>query len=112
MPSLLLSHGASIKHTSALHAAASRRDDKASVAMISCLLDAGADVDELEYEGWVKLPRQAGRVDWGTPLHKAAKEGSVIRARCLVERWVDVGRRVDVVIRRGTPRSSIGGKRL
>ncbi len=91
IPSLLISRGATLKHTSALHAAAYRRGDGASIAMMECLLKAGVDINELEYEGRDKLPRGASRKDWGTALHTAAKEGSVPRARFLVENGVDLG---------------------
>ena len=93
IPSLLISHGATLKHTSALHAAAYRRGDDASIAMMECLLKAGADINELEYEGWDKLPRGATLKDWGTALHTAAKVGSVPRARLLVEKGVDLGKK-------------------
>jgi ankyrin repeat protein len=93
IPSLLISHGATLKHTSALHAAASRSGDDASIAMMKCLLEAGADINELEYEGWEKLPRGASHKDWGTALHTAAKEGSVSRARFLVEKGVNLGKK-------------------
>lgn len=94
IPSLLISRGAIVKHTSALHAAASRRGDDASIAMMECLLKAGIDINELEYEGREdKLPREACHKDWGTALHTAAKEGSVTRARILVENGVDLGKK-------------------
>ena len=56
-----------------------------------CLLKAGIDINELEYEGWDKLPRVAYCHDWGTALHTAAKEGSVPKARFLVENGADLG---------------------
>ena len=93
VPALLLSRGAATKNTGALHAAAWRRDDELSIAMMGCLLDAGADIDELEYEDWVKLPRGASRRDWGTALHKAVREGSMPRVRLLIERGADVGKK-------------------
>lgn len=48
---LLLSHGATLRHTSALHSATCSRsdgDDELSVAMMKLLLDEGIDIDELE----------------------------------------------------------------
>ena len=60
---------------------------------MGCLLKAGIDINELEYEGWDKLPRVAYCQDWGTALHTAAKEGSVPRARFLVENGVDLGKK-------------------
>ncbi|KAK0506987.1 hypothetical protein JMJ35_010687 [Cladonia borealis] len=93
IPSLLISRGATLKHTSALHSAAYRRDDDASIAMMGCLLKAGIDINELEYEGWDKLPRDAYCQDWGTALHTAAKEGSVPKARFLVENGADLGKK-------------------
>ena len=93
IPSLLISHGATLKHTSALHDAAYRRDDDASIAMMECLLKAGIDINEQQYEGRQKLPRISYRQDWGTALHTAAIGGSVRRARFLVENGVDLGRK-------------------
>ena len=93
IPSLLISHGATVKHTSALHTATYRRGDEASIAIMECLLKAGIDINELEYEGQDKLPRSACHKDWGTALHTAAKEGSVPRARMLVENGVDLGKK-------------------
>lgn len=91
IPSLLISRGATLKHTSALHAAAYRSDDEASITMMGCLLEAGADINELEYEGWERLPREAAHKDWGTALHTAAgKKGSLSKARFLVEAGADV----------------------
>ena len=61
---------------------------------MECLLKAGIDINELEYEGREdKLPREACHKDWGTALHTAAKEGSVTRARILVENGVDLGKK-------------------
>ena len=47
----------------------------------------------MEYEGRDKLPGSTCHKDWGTALHTAAKEGSVPRARFLVESRVDLGRK-------------------
>ena len=91
IPSLLISRGATLKHTSALHHAALRPDDDTSIAMMRFLLKAGIDINELEYEGWDKLPRVAYCHDWGTALHTAAKKGSVPKARFLVENGADLG---------------------
>ena len=93
---LLLSHGATLRHTSALHSATCSRsdgDDELSVAMMKLLLDEGIDIDELEYEGWDPPPRYARSSDWGTALHKAAQEGSVPKARLLVEKGADLTKR-------------------
>ena len=90
MASLLLSHGAVLKHTSALHAAVSRDNDAEVLPLMKVLLDNGIDIDELKYEGRDKLPRGASRRDHGTALQVAAVEGSVERARTLVERGADL----------------------
>lgn len=60
---------------------------------MDCLLKAGVDINELEYEGRDKLPRGASLKDWGTALHTAAKEGSVPRTRFLVENGADLGKK-------------------
>ena len=90
MASLLLSHGAVLKHTSALHAAVTRNNDAEVLPLMKILLDNGIDIDELEYEGRDKLPREASLHDHGTALHVAAMEGSVERARLLMERGADL----------------------
>ena len=59
--------------------------------MIGCLLKAGIDINELEYEGRDKLPRIAYHQNWGTALHTAAKKGSVPKPRFLVEKGADLG---------------------
>ncbi|KAL8776564.1 MAG: hypothetical protein Q9213_008221 [Squamulea squamosa] len=85
--SILLAHGADVQGTNALHAAtASLHGDDVSLATMTLLLDAGADIHEIEYEGRSNLPRGSIHADWGTALHKAAKEGSVGRALLLIER--------------------------
>ena len=61
--------------------------------MMKCLLKAGVDINEQEYEGWAKLPREAASSDWGTALHETSKVGSVARARFLVEMGVDLARK-------------------
>ena len=43
--------------------------------------------------GILKLPREISLSDHGTVLHVAAKEGSVERARILVERGADLGKK-------------------
>ena len=90
MASYLLSRGAVVKYTSALHAAVARENDADALPLINLLLDHGIDVNELEYEGRDKLPREAGLSDHGTALHVAATEGSVERAKVLVERGADL----------------------
>lgn len=55
------------------------------------MLEAGVYINELEYEGWEKLPREAAHKDWGTALDTAAgKKGSLRKARFLVEAGADV----------------------
>ena len=95
---LLLSHGATIQHTGALHYATLNRSDgrdELSMAIMNLLLDEGIDIDELEYEGWGLRPRYANSsyTDWGTALHTAAQEGSLSKARLLVERGADLQKR-------------------
>ena len=93
MVTLLLSHGANLKHTSALHAATLGRSDAEALPLMNCLLDNGVDIDELEYEGRDNLPREAASRDHGTALHIAASEGSMERAKLLVERGADLAKR-------------------
>ena len=88
MASLPLSRGAALKSTSALHAAVARNNDAQVLALMKIPLDNGIDIDELECEGRDKLPRGASLHDHGTALHVAAVEGSVERARILVDRGV------------------------
>ena len=89
----LLSRGAVVKHTSALHAAVARENDTDALSLMNLLLDNGIDINELEYEGRDRLPREAGLSDHGTALHVAAAEGSVERAKVLVERGADLGKK-------------------
>ena len=93
MASYLLSRGADVKYTSALHAAVARESDADALPLIKLLLDNGIDINELEYESRDRLPREAGLRDHGTALHVAAKEGSVERAKVLVERGADLGKK-------------------
>ena len=93
MASYLLSRGAIVKYTSALHVAVARENDADALALINLLLDHGIDINELEYEGRDKLPRGAGLSDHGTALHVAATEGSMERAKVLVERGADLGKK-------------------
>ena len=88
--SYLLIRGAVVKYTSALHAAVARENDADALPLMNVLLDNGTDINELEYEGRDKLPREAGLRDHGTALHVAAMEGSVERAKVLVERGADL----------------------
>lgn len=94
IPSLLISYGATVRHTSALHDTAYRRNDATSISMMEWLLKARIDDNELEYEGWEhKVPRVAWCWDWGTVLHTTVKEGSVPRARSLMEHRVNLGKK-------------------
>lgn len=91
----LLSHGATLAHTSALHTAIARYDDNSvRLPLVTCLLDAGADINELQYTGWSRdtLPRGANNKDHGTPLHVAAREDAVEVLWLLVERGADVAK--------------------
>lgn len=90
MASHLLARGAVLKHTSALHAAVARDSDADALPLMKLLLDNGIDINELEYEGRDRLPREASLQDHGTALHVAAEEGSVERAKVLVERGADL----------------------
>ena len=86
----LISRGAVLKHTSALHAAVARNNGADALPLLKLLLDSGIDVNELEYEGRDRLPREASLRDHGTALHKAAAVGSVETAKLLVERGADL----------------------
>ena len=89
----LLDHGAVVKYTSALHSAIFFENDADALPLMSLLLDHGIDIDELEYEGRDKLPREAAHSDHATALYVAAQEGSVERAKLLVERGADLGKK-------------------
>ena len=90
MASLSLSHGAYLKHISALHDTMARNNDVEVLPLMKILLDNGIDIDELEYEGRDQVPRGASLHDHGTALHVASMEGSVERARILVDRGADL----------------------
>lgn len=88
--SLLLSKGATLKNTSALHAAADYPDETKSLARMDFLLNNGIDINEREFEGR-PVPRRSSRVrDHGTALYAAAEYGEISRVRLLVERGADV----------------------
>ncbi len=93
MAALLLKHGATLRYTSALHAATLRHSDSEAIPLMQFLLENVVDIDELQYEGRHNRPREAGSNDHGTALHVAAKEGSVERARMLAESGADMGKR-------------------
>ena len=101
---ILLSHGATLKHTSALHAAAAKYVQADSIALMNLYLDNGVDINELLFEGRPVTGRRNGDNDYGTALHYAAREGSKLAARAglpegglerlklLVERGADVAK--------------------
>lgn len=96
IPQLLLSHGATLKHTGALHGATARPDgDELALEMMTLLLDHGCDINEWEYEGKgpYAIPQYDLGRDQGTALHVAARKGFVDRARMLVAKGVDIGKR-------------------
>ncbi|MCJ1278786.1 hypothetical protein MMC21_006604 [Puttea exsequens] len=93
---LLLSRGATLNHTSSLHGATFRNgpdDDELAIGMMNLLLDAGVDVNELEYEGKRDIPQYAYGKDSGTALHTAAREGYLARAKLLVKRGANVAKK-------------------
>lgn len=96
IPQLLLSHGATLKHTGALHGATARPGgDELALEMMALLLDHSFDVNEWEYEGKgpYAIPQYDLGRDQGTALHMAARTGFVDRARMLVAKGVDIGKR-------------------
>jgi len=96
IPQLLLSHGATLKHTGALHGATARPGgDELALEMMALLLDHGCDINEWEYEGKgpYSIPQYDLGRDQGTALHMAARKGFVDRARMLVAKGVDIGKR-------------------
>lgn len=95
---LLVEHGARTRRTQALHAAATTsatqidevnfEPDPSRVEILKMLLDHGADVNEMEVD-----PKGLGRPrdsNTGTPLHRAAKDGSVDAVQCLLDYGADV----------------------
>ncbi|MCJ1280433.1 hypothetical protein MMC21_008261 [Puttea exsequens] len=92
---LLLSHGADLRGTAALHGAVFRQfpdTDGLTLDIMNLLLDAGVDINELGYEGADEGSYEAWGADKGTALHVAAAEGFLTRAKLLVERGADVGK--------------------
>lgn len=90
---LLLSHGATVKNTSALHQAAFRDEDDVALDMLKLLLDSGAEIDELEFQVFTNIPLDDSYRDRGTALHIAAEKGHVDRAKLLIELGADLGKR-------------------
>lgn len=95
---LLVEHGARIKGTQALHAAATtsaiEMDEgkfhpvPSRVEILKILLDYGADANEMGVD-----PKALGRPrasHTGTPLHRAVKDGSVEAVQCLLAYGADV----------------------
>ena len=96
--SYLLIHGVVVKYISALHEPVARENNADALRLTNLLLDYGIDVNKLKYKSRDKLPREAGLSDHGTALHVAAMEGSVERAKVLVERGADLGKKKQVWI--------------
>lgn len=95
---LLVEHGARIKGTQALHAAATTSATEidegnfqpvpSRVEILKILLDHGADANEMEVD-----PKALGRPRasyTGTPLHRAVRHGSVEAVQCLLAYGADV----------------------
>ena len=95
---LLLSRGATMKGTAALHGATFRpaKDEELALATMKLLLDAGAEIDEIGYEGADAGSYGAMGADKGTALHVAAAEGHLARARLLVARGADLAKRSEM----------------
>ena len=96
---LLLSRGAKLGGTDALHTTAFRSapdDDGLAVSIMSLLLDEGADIDELGYEGWDLGCSNAWGADKGTALHVAAAYGHMTRAKVLIALGADVGKKSEL----------------
>ena len=99
---ILLENGATLKHTSSLHAAAAKHRQADSIALMNLYLDHGVDINELLFDGRPVTGRGNMDKDFGTALHIAAREGSKLAARAgspegglervklLVERGADV----------------------
>lgn len=83
---LLLQHGATIKDSNALHAAAkSREDDSACILMITYLLDHGADINALEDQGSRQYTKRMDNQESGTALHCAVRARKKECVRFLLE---------------------------
>ncbi len=87
---ILLSKGATLEHTGALHAAAAIPAEADSLALMNLYLDKGVDINELEFEGRPVTGRENFNKDHGTALHVAAEEGSVERVKLLVKRGANL----------------------
>ncbi|KAG6357351.1 hypothetical protein INS49_013227 [Diaporthe citri] len=95
---LLVEHGARRKGTQALHAAAitsateiyeaNFQPNPSRVEVLKMLLDHGADANDMEVD-----PKELGRPRasyTGTPLHRAARHGSVEAVQCLLAYGADL----------------------
>jgi ankyrin repeat protein len=84
----LLQHGGNIKKTNALHMAV-RSPKSGRYQMVEYLLDAGADIDMIEYAGTELLSSRASS-GFGTALHYAAQEGREDLMHLLLEKGASI----------------------
>ena len=87
---ILLSNGAILKHSGALHAAAYKRSETDSLALMNLYLDNGANINELGFKGSPVTGRGTSFADHGTALHVAANTNSVERVKLLINRGADL----------------------
>lgn len=92
MVKFLLSRGARLDISNALHAAAAggtNEDDRGRVKVIEFLLEKGMDINRLEFAGEEDFPKQLRNRAYGTPLHYAASWGCAEIVECLLKNGAD-----------------------
>ena len=91
MVSLLLACGGNAKKGQLMHRAACLPAVDAS--LLDMLFEAGAPLDEIEYEHHLSSLRWTSLFERGTPLHEACKHDNKEAVRWLVDRGADPWRR-------------------
>jgi hypothetical protein len=92
MVKLLISRGARLDISNALHAAAAgstAEEEDERVKIIELLLEKGMDINRLEFAGEEEFPKQYRNRAYGTPLHYAAAWGWAGIVECLLKHGAD-----------------------
>ena len=92
MVKLLISRGARLDISNALHAAAAgstAEEEDERVKIIELLLEKGMDINRLEFGGEEEFPKQYRNRAYGTPLHYAAAWGWAGIVECLLKHGAD-----------------------